>query len=243
MYPILTYHTIGDYGCVLPAGINTPIEVFRSQMDYLHQYGWRVLPLQEMVDHITSGQTLDGKTLAITFDDGYDDHFLHAYPILKEYGFPATIFLTVKYINGFWESERAEGGRIKAISRDHLVEMHREGLVRFGSHGYSHRNLLDLNGQERVFEVRDSKSSLENLLGEPVPFISYPFGACDGDVKKVVRESGYRAGFCIWTKEPDIYSVRRIPLHTHDGVRRLRFKISPLYDLLKSILRLKNRGL
>jgi peptidoglycan/xylan/chitin deacetylase (PgdA/CDA1 family) len=243
MYRILTYHTIGDYGEILPAGINTPIQAFSAHMEYLYQHRYRVIPLDQMVDHIINGRPLNHKTLAITFDDGYEDHFLNAYPILKEYGFPATIFLTVKYINGYWESERAEGGKIKAISRDHLVEMHREGLVGFGSHGYSHRNLLDLNEHEKGFEIRDSKLYLEDLLGEAVPFISYPFGACDGDVKKIVRESGYRAGFCIWRRKPDIYSIRRIPLHTHDDVRRLRLKISPLYDLLKSILRLKNRGL
>jgi peptidoglycan/xylan/chitin deacetylase (PgdA/CDA1 family) len=243
MYTILTYHTIGNYREILPAGINTPIEVFRSHMEYLSLHHYRVIPLEQMVDHIISGRKASRGTLAITFDDGYEDHFLSAYPTLKRYGFPATIFLTVKYIDGYWESEKAEGGRIKAISRDHLVEMRREGLVRFGSHGYSHRNLLDLNEQERGFEIRDSKLYLEDLLGEAVPFISYPFGTCDEDVKKIVRESGYRAGFSIWAKEPDIYSIRRIPLHTHDDIRRLRFKISPLYDLLKSILRFGNRGL
>ncbi len=236
MYTILVYHTIADYEGILPAGINTPIEVFRSHMDYLSQHEYRVSRLDEIVEHIIHGRQLKNKALAITFDDGYEDHFLNAYPILKRYGFPATIFLTVKYIDGYWESEKAEGGRIKALSKDQILEMKKGGLIRFGSHGYSHRNLLCINEEEKVFEIRDSKSYLEDLLGEEVPFISYPFGAVNERVKNVARESGYKAGFSIWNRKSDIYSIRRIPLHTRDDLMRLKFKVSPLYPITKFFL-------
>ena len=237
MYTILTYHTIGDYKGILPAGINTPIEVFRSHMDYLFQHNYGVVPLGQIVDHIIHNQKMDNKTLSITFDDGYEDHFLYAYPILKRYGFPATIFLTVKYINGHWESEKAEEGRIKALSKGQILEMQNGGLIQFGSHGYSHNNFLSVNEEEKEIEIRDSKLYLENLLGKDVPFISYPFGACDEVIKDIVMDAGYKAGFAIWNRKPDIYSIPRVPLHTHDGLKRLRFKISPLYYLAKSIFR------
>ncbi|NIO19332.1 MAG: polysaccharide deacetylase family protein [Candidatus Aenigmarchaeota archaeon] len=239
MLPILTYHTIGDYEEVLPAGINTPIEVFRSHMHYLSKHQFRVCPLDRIVEHIISGRKPNRKTLAITFDDGYEDHFMSVYPILEMYCFPATIFLTVQYINGYWESERAEGGRIKALSKDQVLEMKKGGLIRFGSHGYSHRNLLCINEEEKVFEIRDSKSHLEGFLGEEVPFISYPFGAVNERVKNVVRESGYKAGFSIWNRKSDIYSIRRIPLHTHDYLMRFKFKVSPLYSITKSFFRFR----
>jgi peptidoglycan/xylan/chitin deacetylase (PgdA/CDA1 family) len=243
LYTILTYHTIGDYEDVLPAGINTPLEVFRSHLDYLFRRQYQVIRLDQIVDHIINGQKLNAKTLAITFDDGYEDHFLNAYPILKRYGFPATIFLTVKYIDGYWESEKAEGGRIKALSKDHIMDMQNGELIQFGSHGYSHNNLLNINGDGRIFEVRESKVFLEDLLGEDICFISYPFGAYDEGIKNIVREAGYKAGFSVWNRKPDIYSVRRIPLHTYDGVSRFLFKISPFYHPLKSILRYTDRDL
>ena len=238
MYTILAYHTIGDYRGILPAGINTSVEVFRSHMDYLFQHRYRVVPLDQIVDHIIHSKKLKNKILSITFDDGYEDHFLNVYPILNRYGFPATIFLTVKYIDGYWESEKAEGGRIKALSRDQILEMHKGKLIQFGSHGYSHNNFLSANKEEREIEIRDSKLYLENLLGEDIPFISYPFGACDEGIKKIVREAGYKAGFSIWNRKPDIYSVPRVPLHTHDGHKKFRFKISPFYFFFKSILSL-----
>ena len=237
MYTILTYHTVGEYKEILPAGINIPIEAFRSHMDYLFQHEYEVVPLDLVVDHIIRSEKLHGKAVAVTFDDGYEDHFLYAYPILKRYGFPATIFLTVQYINGHWESEKADGGRIKALSNDQILEMQNGGLIQFGSHGYSHSNLLTVDGGKREIEIRDSKLYLEDLLGRDVPFISYPFGACDEEIKKRVREAGYKAGFSIWNRKPDIYSIPRVPLHTHDGMRRFRFKLSPIYCSTKSILR------
>ncbi len=237
MYTILTYHTIGDYGEILPAGINTSVEVFRSHMDYLNQQQYRVVPLEKIVDHIIKGQKLNHKTVAITFDDGYEDHFLHAYPILRRYAFPATIFLTVKHIDGYWESEKAEEGRIKGLSNDQIVEMHNGGLIQFGSHCYSHRNLLTADEKQRIFEIRDSKLLLEKLVGEDIPFISYPFGACDDGIKNIAGEAGYRAGFSVWNRRPDTYSIRRVPLHTHDGLIRFRFKISPLYPVMRGLLR------
>jgi peptidoglycan/xylan/chitin deacetylase (PgdA/CDA1 family) len=237
MYTILTYHTIGDYNCILPAGINTPIEVFRSHMDYLFRRQYRVIRLDQIVDHIINGKKLHAKTLAITFDDGYEDHFVNVYPILKRYDFPATIFLTVKYINGYWESERAEEGRIKGLSKDQILEMRDGGLVQFGSHGYSHRNFLSMDEEAKACEIRDSKTFIEGLLGQDVAFISYPFGAFDEGIKDIVREAGYKAGFSIWNSKPDLYCVPRIPLHTRDGLSRFRFKISSLYLPIKSFLR------
>ena len=237
MYTILTYHTIGDYKGTLPAGINTSIDVFRSHMDYLFQHQYQVVPLNQIVHRIIDGRRLSNKTLSITFDDGYEDHFLNVYPILIRYGFPATIFLTVKYIDGYWESEKTERGRIKALSRDQILEMKNGGLIQFGSHGYSHSNLLSITEEERFFEIRGSKLYLEDLLGEDVPFISYPFGACDEGTKNIVREAGYKAGFSIWNRRPNVYSIPRVPLHTHDGLKRFRFKISPLYYPSKSFFR------
>jgi peptidoglycan/xylan/chitin deacetylase (PgdA/CDA1 family) len=196
-----------------------------------------------MVKYIVNGWKPEKNCLSITFDDGYEDHFLNVHPILEEYGFPATIFITVKYINGCWKSEKAEGGNIKALSRDQILEMQKGGLIKFGSHGYSHRNLLSLNEEERVFETKDSKLYLENLLGKGVPFISYPFGACDAVIKSIAKRAGYKAGFSIWSRYHDIYSIRRIPLHTHDNINRFKFKISPVYYPLKFIIRFLNRNL
>jgi peptidoglycan/xylan/chitin deacetylase (PgdA/CDA1 family) len=237
MYTILTYHTIGNYKRTLPAGINIPIEAFRSHMEYLYQHQYRIVPLDEIVDHIIQRQKMNSKRLAITFDDGYEDHFLSVYPLLMNYGIPATIFLTVKHINGYWESEKADGGKIKALSKDQIVEMRNGGLIKFGSHGYSHTNFLCANRGEKEIEITESKVYLEDLLGENVSFISYPFGTCDEETKDIVRKAGYKAGFSIWNKKPDIYSIPRIPMHSHDGMKRFCFKISPLYFPAKRICR------
>jgi peptidoglycan/xylan/chitin deacetylase (PgdA/CDA1 family) len=237
VHTILTYHTIADYKQVLPAGVNISVDDFRSQMEYLFQRKYRVIRLERMVKYIVNGWKPEKNCLSITFDDGYEDHFTNVYPILEKYGFPATIFLTVKYINGYWKSEKAEGGNIKALSRDQILEMQKGGLIKFGSHGYSHANLIDIAKEKRFIEIRESKLYLEDLLGEDVSFISYPFGVCNEEIKSIVRDAGYKAGFSVWNRKLDIYSIPRVPLHTHDGIKIFRFKISSLYFPLKSILR------
>jgi peptidoglycan/xylan/chitin deacetylase (PgdA/CDA1 family) len=186
-----------------------------------------------------NGKKLNAKTLAITFDDGYEDHFINVYPIFKQYGFQGTIFLTVEFINGYWKSGKAPGGMIKGLSRDQILEMKNGGIFRFGSHGFSHKNLLEINEAERLSEIRDSKLYLEDLLGQDVPFISYPFGAYDERVKSAVKAAGYKAGFSIWNRKSDIYCIRRIPLHTHDYLMRFKFKVSPLYSITKSFFRFR----
>lgn len=237
MYTILTYHTIANYKQVLPAGINISVDDFRSQMNYLFQRRYHVIPLERMVEYIVNKRKPEKNCLSITFDDGYEDHFLNVQPILERYGFPATIFITVKYINGCWKSKKAEGGNIKALSRDQILEMQKRGLIRFGSHSYSHASLMDIADEKKFFEIKESKSYLEDLLGEDVSFISYPFGVCNEEIKSIVQDAGYKAGFSVWNRKLDIYSIPRIPLHTHDGVKIFRFKVSSFYFPLKSILR------
>jgi len=115
--------------------------------------------------------------------------------------------------------------------------MQRDGLIQFGSHGYSHVDLTGVDRDKRVFEIENSKICLEDLLEEDVRFISYPFGAFDQEIKDMVRKAGYGAGFAIWNTKPDCYSIRRIPLHTRDGLMRFRFKVSPLYLATKLLFR------
>ena len=87
---ILMYHSVnesGDFFSVTPAQ-------FRSQMELLHKRGYEVVSLPEICSRLTA-RTLSGKEVAITFDDGYRDNYTHAFPILKEFAFPATIFVTI----------------------------------------------------------------------------------------------------------------------------------------------------
>jgi len=91
-FRILIYHRVNDYND--PFSIDSvPANDFYDQMRYLSKW-YRVLPLDAIYDHIQNGINLPNQCIAITFDDGYSDNYTFAYPILKKYNLPATIFVT-----------------------------------------------------------------------------------------------------------------------------------------------------
>ena len=92
--PILTYHSF-DYG---RGTLSITPENFEKQMRYLKDKGYNVIPLDELVAGIKNKKKFAHNTVVITIDDGYENNFTYAYPVLKKYGFPAIIFLITNQI-------------------------------------------------------------------------------------------------------------------------------------------------
>ncbi len=90
--PVIAYHQVGKSSKITP-------EIFNEQMKYLHDAGYKAVSIDEFYRYITGKQKAAGKKILITFDDGFTDNFVHAYPILKKYGFTAAIFLITSRIN------------------------------------------------------------------------------------------------------------------------------------------------
>ena len=100
---ILTYHRIGpdNNNWLLPP---TNMSDFENQIKYLTKTH-KIMPLNELAKAILEEKSLDGKIAVVTFDDGYKDSYQYAFPILKKYNIPATIFLVTGHIdtgNMFW---------------------------------------------------------------------------------------------------------------------------------------------
>src|SRR3989338_1149868 len=89
--PILTYHHIDD---VIHSESPTVLEEnFSKQMEFIHEKGYNVITLDELVEAIIKNIRLPRNSVVITIDDGYADNYIYAYPVLKKYNFPTTIFL------------------------------------------------------------------------------------------------------------------------------------------------------
>jgi peptidoglycan/xylan/chitin deacetylase (PgdA/CDA1 family) len=132
--------------------------------------------------------------IVITFDDGEQNIYEYAFPLLKKYGFPALVFLIAGYVGrtNDWDISPT-GRRLPHLTWDEIREMKKNGFS-FGSHGLTHRNLARLSSSEQDREIFGSKALLESEIG-PVDAISYPFNRISPAVLDKVRKAGYKYGF------------------------------------------------
>ena len=168
---ILMYHSVSENRKLFTV---TPDD-FARQMRYLYEQKFFVLNLEDAVSHMQKN-SLSQKTVVVTFDDGYKDNYSNAFPILKQYRFPATIFV----------SKQAEES--DALSEQEMREMVRSGLITFGSHAHHHVKLPQLSDTEIETELAASKKILENITGKNVHTLAYPFGSYDKRVKSIAAK-------------------------------------------------------
>ncbi|GAB4116226.1 MAG: hypothetical protein Kow00103_11680 [Candidatus Caldatribacteriota bacterium] len=182
--PILTYH---NFSSETEESYKINLKKFDEQMNYLATHNYSVISLSRLLA-IKDKNELPPKPVIISIDDGYKSTYTLAYPLLKKYNFPATLFLYADFIENNQYSLTWE--EIKEMS-NHNFEI--------GSHSLSHPNLLQYKKGEREEdymarikkEIFLSKEILENRLGKKVKFFAYPYGAYSSLVKELVLMAGY----------------------------------------------------
>lgn len=199
--PVLTYHyirvvqnpTLDQLGFSLSV---TP-ENFKSQMQYLIDYGYTTISPDFLYQSLKKGQKLPGKSVILTFDDGYQDFYQNAFPILSEFNLKATIFVVVNFV-GDKES--------RYLSWDQIKEMDQSGLITFGSHTLNHANVTTVKDAYR--EVFISKRILERKLGHSVTVFAYPGGVYNQQAVNLVQKAGYNLAFTTKVATEMRYSQR-----------------------------------
>ena len=183
--PILCYHRFGTPSSkmvVSPAG-------FAAQLEWLARNRWTALRLADVAGFLQGKKALPPRSVVITIDDGYESVYRHAFPLLKKYGFAATLFVYTDFI-----------GAADALSFAQMQEMQRSGLVDIQSHSKSHRNLIERTAQESDAryrqnieqEMRQPRELLARRLdGHELRHIAYPYG----DANALVLDAATRAGF------------------------------------------------
>ncbi len=176
--------------------------MFGFQMWYLKAAGFKVVSLRETLDFI-SGDKTDDKLVALTFDDGFQDFYRNAYPVLKAYRYPSTVFLVSDFIGkeNLWDHKKP-GGRKMLLDWDMIMEMKDRG-VSFGSHTRTHPFLRRVSEEQLRQEVTESKVILEERLGSDVEFFCYPYGDYDERVTDAVIRAGYYGA--VTTKRGPVY--------------------------------------
>jgi peptidoglycan/xylan/chitin deacetylase (PgdA/CDA1 family) len=193
--PILMYHKIGsppDASKMPNLWIST--DMFRKQLDYIKRRGYTPILFKDIYAHWDGKAPLPEKPILITFDDGYENNYTDGFPILKEFGFPATLFVVVQTVgwDNAWHNPASEV-RIKMVSWDQLKELRSAGWE-IGSHTMNHPRLHTLTLKEAEMEMDKSRRVIGEFLGEVPDTLAYPYGAGADDphIRDIAKKCGYR---------------------------------------------------
>ncbi len=225
--PILTYHHVG-----IPSGkwrLNTvSAKSFEYQMAFMKRHGFKVISFDDLVEGIRKGHTFARNTVVLQFDDGYEDNYKYAFPILKEYGFPAMEFLISDVV-----------GTPDFLTWDQVKEMERDNFVA-GAHTQHHVYLPRVSLAKAQDEIAGSKKVIEEHLGHRIDDFCYPSGGFTEDIKRFVKEAGYKAAVTTNRGKDrfnvDLYELKRIHMNNTDNQYSgliLWAKLSGYYNLFR----------
>ena len=164
--------------------IHSP-EGLDQHLSTLKKKGYKIIPLSEMIDHITRVGRQPQKCVALTFDDGWKDNFSYALPVLLSNDVSACFFVDTAHLSDSNQNDRK-------MNVEQLQEMLRNRME-IGSHTKTHPNLLKLTPEEMGEEIYGSKIALESKLGAKIDYFAYPGGAFNSIASNLVREAGYHA--------------------------------------------------
>ena len=179
--PVLYYHSVD------PSEANEVIispEKLKEQLTFIKDSGYTTLTISELNDYILNNTPIPEKSIVITFDDGYADNYIKAFPILKELDIKATIFVISNFTDkdGYYMTSQ----QIKEMS-DYGIDIQ--------SHTASHSHLNQLTYEEQLNELKTSKENLESITGKPVISVAYPFGDYNDNTIVASEEAGYSLAF------------------------------------------------
>lgn len=208
---------------------------FAAQMRWLQDAGYQVTTVEAWFAAWTTGKPVPRKTVAITFDDGFQDNHTVAWPILQRHGFPATIFVVTGAIakSSTWRDTVPVS--VPMLTTEQIIEMAEWGIC-FGSHTVTHRRLTELDSEAIDRELIDSKKALENLLQRRVTSFSYPYSAVNPEIKSRVRAAGYQLAltyepYCVGGPGRDALQLRRIGVLATDTIENFARKVRGDFSL------------
>lgn len=191
--PVLCYHQfVGD--AKSQHAMEVSVDAFKQQMEYLRKNGYHVVSLNDFGLFLNGELALPDKSVVITVDDGFKSFYEFAYPVLKDYNFPATLFVYPDFV----------GGRL-ALDWTQIKKLDADPLIDIQSHSYAHSNLSKLEQGEDLtkykkrldLEITDSDKVLQSQLNKRLSHFAYPFGDTNTDVINRLRAQNYKIGVTV----------------------------------------------
>jgi peptidoglycan/xylan/chitin deacetylase (PgdA/CDA1 family) len=233
---ILMYHRVRPVAAYDQLAV-TP-ERFESQMRWLSQHH-RVIGMDQALQELADGD--NRSAVVVTFDDGYLGTLQYAWPIMKKYHIPATLFVTTNFCDGKAIHPRYQwdSGRVH-LNWSEVKQLATEPGITIGSHTLSHPYLSRLDDVLARAEIVDSGRKITEQLGIPTEVFCYPSGDYGERELKYVREAGYRGAVTVSPgrnrDSVNLFALRRTEVNDRDSVRQLRCKLGGAYDPVHKLL-------
>lgn len=206
--PILMYHHVKnhlDSDDEIELGLSVPIVNFTEQMKYLKNNGYKTISLNELfIDN-------QEKNIVLTFDDGYQNVYKNAFPIMKNLGLSGTVFVITDFV-----------GKDRYMNWSELNELKKEGW-QIESHTITHPNLTNIDSKSAWNQILNSKLEIEKNIKGNVQSFSYPAGKYNDEVVKLVKEAGYKNAVStdrgIENTMENIYHLKRERVGGYSGLQ------------------------
>lgn len=231
LIPILMYHNIigtdeeGD-------GLNVSSQIFEEQIKYLKYHGYNTIDFGELYSYFKGESSLPSNPIIITFDDGYESNHKYAYPVLKKYGYKATVFMITDYIGKDWY-----------MTEEMLKKIQGDGVFDVQSHSTSHSyDLAQSDKEDMIYEVKKSKEVLEELLDKSVNIFCYPYGKNSESLRSILKDEGYTVAVTtehgVASQDNDYFKLKRLRVSGSDRGKGLINRIekntknstNPIYE-------------
>lgn len=204
---------------------------FEKQMNWFYKNNWKSFTISELVEL----DEIPEKSFVITFDDGYEDNYLNAFPILKKYDFKATIYLVPNQKTNHWE-EKNTLVLSNLLNEKQILEMQNSGLIEFGSHTLSHVNLSTINDEQLLNELKKSKEEIEKITNKECEAFAYPYGKFDDKIVNAVKKAGYKNATVVkrglFEQNDNVFTIKRVGILGTESFVDFLLKISRVRNKL-----------
>ena len=231
---ILMYHSIGDN----KAFSTVREKNFRKQLQYLQAKKFKIIKLAELIQRLKTGEEVNN-CICLTFDDGYEDNYKIAFPLIREYNFPITIFLATGLIGKYFIN--SQGIKINTLKEEQIREMSDSGLVEFMPHTDQHCFLDSVSREEAISEINKSKETVKKITNCQADIFAYPKGRFSKKVARYLKENdwlgavGVKEGLV--DSQSDLFNLERNSIDSTTSFIQFRGKISSVINKYNSIKR------
>jgi peptidoglycan/xylan/chitin deacetylase (PgdA/CDA1 family) len=222
--PILLYHYIrvppSPRRDLVGYNLSVSPDQFEAQMDWLAGHGYHTVTFADLRRYWERVEPLPSKPVIITLDDGYQDLYSAAFPILASHGFTAVAYIVTGFV-----------GNPGYITKDEILQMDQYG-IEIGAHTVNHVNLARSPQPWMSYQLLQSKSWLEKLVGHPVPDMAYPSGKYNYQVITAVERAGYYSAvteeFSYLHSEADRYVWARVRVSAGESMKMFVANLGPV---------------